>query len=89
MKQERNGGERRAPGGLALPPAFHTLANDMSLNKDATHFTLGLRYYLSLPIINVPAPLSKNYPVVPLALKTFIYKHYPLPKSGESDLTHS
>ena len=29
--------------GRAPPPAFHTLAVDMPLNRGATHFTLGLR----------------------------------------------
>ena len=32
--------------GRAPPPAFHALAKDMSLNKGATHFTLGLNHVL-------------------------------------------
>ena len=35
-------GETGGEGG-APPPVFHTLAKDMSKNRGATHFTLGLR----------------------------------------------
>ena len=34
---------RGAIGGGTPPPEFHTLAKDMSPNRGATHFTLGLR----------------------------------------------
>ena len=37
--------------GARAPPAFHTLAKDMSLTGEETHFTLFM-YYLILPIIN-------------------------------------
>ena len=30
-------------GGARPPPTFHILTKDMSLNRGATHFTLGLR----------------------------------------------
>ena len=52
--------------GGAPPPAFHALVKDMSLNRGATHFEA--MYYLILPIINIPAPPSQNYPVVPLKI---------------------
>ena len=43
--------------GHAPPPAYNTFAKDMSLNRGATHFALGLRVvYLIRPIINIPAP---------------------------------
>ena len=55
----------RAP---ALPPAFHTLAKGIYLDRGATLFYTGTKamHYLILPIINIPAPPSKNHPVAPL-----------------------
>ena len=49
----RNGG--------GAPPAFHILANDMSLNRGATHFTPGLRPCIIsiLPNTNLAAPPLK------------------------------
>ena len=49
------GGE--AQGG-APPPAFDTLAKNISRNRGATHFNTWAKakYYLILPIINIPAP---------------------------------
>ena len=52
-------------GGGGDPPAFHTLVKDMSLNIGATEFTEAM-YYNILPIKNIPAPLTQNYPVAPL-----------------------
>ena len=44
----------------APPPVFHTLAKDMSLNRGATHSTLGLSNVLSLPYFKYTyVPLSK------------------------------
>ena len=48
--------------GGALPPAFHTLAKDMSLNSGVKHFTLGLR-----PCI-MPSLLSFSYLRPPLKI---------------------
>ena len=55
---------RRAP-----PPAFHTLAKDISLNRGATHFTLELSHpsYYKLAC----APLQ-NYTVALLILYSVI-----------------
>ena len=49
------GGRWRPP-----PPAFQTLAKDMSLNRGATHFTLGLRPCFISFFIYIPAPLFQN-----------------------------
>ena len=56
-----------ATGGRAPPPAFHTLAKDISLNGGATHFTLRLKPCISSSflIINIPTTPSLNYPVAP------------------------
>ena len=66
-------GARRGGGALsvrapALPPAFHTLAKGIYLDRGATLFYTGTKamHYLILPIINIPAPPSKNHPVAPL-----------------------
>ena len=50
------------------PPAIQTLAKDMSLNRGATRFKLGLRpcNYLNLHAKNIPAPPFQIYPVAPL-----------------------
>ena len=65
-------GATRGALGARDPPAFHTLAKDMSLNRDATHFTLGLGHVLSYhsyykytcaPLWKCPscAPLHRNH----------------------------
>ena len=55
---------RRAP-----PPAFHTLARDMSLNRGATHFTLGLSpSIISSFLLQVYLRPSRYFPVAPLIL---------------------
>ena len=54
-------------------PAFHTLAEDMPLNRDTAHFTLRLRpCILILHIINIPAPPSQSYQVAPLRVCVFV-----------------
>ena len=47
----RPGAQLRGGGALGAlaPPAFHTLAEDITRNGGATHFTLGLRPCLSHP----------------------------------------
>ena len=59
--------------GAHLPPAFHTLAKDMSLDRGAIYILhLGkAMYYLILLILNIPAPPSQNYPVAPLLATAF------------------
>ena len=54
--------------GARAPPAFHTLAMDMSVNRGATHLETWTKamYYLIVPITNIPTPPSQNYPVSPL-----------------------
>ena len=54
--------------GAASPPAFHTLAKDISLNKGATRFTLGLRQCIisSFLLQIYLCPPSQNYQVVAL-----------------------
>ena len=45
----------------------------MSLNRGATHFTLGLRPCIILPITNTPAPPLKFTPLRPcLADRSFV-----------------
>ena len=70
--------QRRNCGGGAggAPPSFHTLAKDISLDRSVTLIALGLRpmYYLILPIINIPAPPSQNYPVASLIMCTLFYR---------------
>ena len=60
IERDRGSLYRGATGGGAPPLAFHTLAKDMSLNRGASHFTLGLRP-LSRPSFYkyTCAPLSK------------------------------
>ena len=50
--------------GAPPPPACFFGLKDMSLNKGATHFTLGL----FLPVVSKPAPPSQNYSAAPLTL---------------------
>ena len=50
------GGER---WGRAPPPAIHTLSKEMSLNKGATHFTLGPRPCIITSLQIYLRPLSK------------------------------
>ena len=59
--------EGRNRGGGRTPPAFHTLAKDMSLNRGETHFTLRLRPFIILPSYYkyIYAPLSKSPSCVP------------------------
>ena len=53
--------------GLVPPPEFHSLAKDMSLNRGATHFKLGLR-----PCF-ISSILLQIYLVAPLIISRYCF----------------
>ena len=78
-RQGRNlvGGGRR---GYAPPPAFHNLAKDMSLDKGATHFTLGPRpCIISFFLFQIYLRPSQNYPGAPLVFLFITLLFFPKP----------
>ena len=68
-KIEQNQTGAQLGWGRAPPPAYHTLAKDMSLIRFATHFTLGLKPCIIPSYLYYKytcAPPSQNYEVAPL-----------------------
>ena len=64
--QGRKEGWGGTPGARTPSSCISHFAKDMSLNWSTFSTWAKAMYYLMLPIINIPAPPSQNYPDAPL-----------------------